>query len=116
MATESYRLTAFQAIEAIKNDTLTVESYASSLLDCIQQRDSVVKAWAHLDREQVLAQARTLDKVPKAERGPLHGVAVGVKDVIYTKGKAGSARDAAALTENRHADTAQLAHLLRRPA
>jgi Asp-tRNA(Asn)/Glu-tRNA(Gln) amidotransferase A subunit family amidase len=33
-----------------------------------------------------MAQAEALDAVPKAERGPLHGVAIAVKDVIYTKG------------------------------
>lgn len=42
MTTEPYRLTAVQVFEAIKTDTLTVENYASSLLDRIQ-RDSLVK-------------------------------------------------------------------------
>lgn len=88
MAIEPYRLTASEAIAAISADELSVESYATSLLDHIEQRDATVKAWAHLDRSQVLEQARALDTVPKGDRGPLHGVAVGVKDVIYTKGNA----------------------------
>lgn len=41
---------------------------------------------AHLDPELVLTSARALDQVPPGERGPLHGVAIGVKDIIYTKG------------------------------
>jgi Asp-tRNA(Asn)/Glu-tRNA(Gln) amidotransferase A subunit family amidase len=41
-----------------------------------------VRAWAFLDPELVLAQARALDAAP--ERGPLQGVPLGVKDVIDT--------------------------------
>jgi Asp-tRNA(Asn)/Glu-tRNA(Gln) amidotransferase A subunit family amidase len=41
-----------------------------------------VHAWAFLDPELVLAQARALDAAPV--RGPLHGVPLGVKDVMDT--------------------------------
>ncbi len=70
----------------MQNGDITVEDYAKSLLARIKERDEVVKAWAYLDPEFVLAQARTLDRVPVEKRGPLHGIAVGVKDVILTKG------------------------------
>ena len=83
---EPYTLTATEVISQVKNGSLTVEEYAKSLLRRIEQRDPVVKAWAYLDRELVLEQARELDQIPPEQRGPLHGVAVGVKDVIYTKG------------------------------
>lgn len=82
----TYRLTASEVAAEIKAGSLTVEDYASALLDRIEQRDSQVEAWAYIDREYVLKQARDLDKVPIDQRGPLHGVAIGVKDVIYTKG------------------------------
>lgn len=82
-----YQFTASEVIAEIKAGTLTVEDYASALLAHIDERDSQVEAWAYLDHEHILKQARQLDKVPNDERGPLHGVAVGVKDVIYTKGK-----------------------------
>ncbi|KAJ9137837.1 Amidase [Coniochaeta hoffmannii] len=82
---EPYRLTATEAIARIKSDTLTVEAYAKSLLSRIQQRDPVVRAWAHLDPDLVLRRARELDRIPPSQRGPLHGAAVGVKDVIYTR-------------------------------
>ncbi|KAF5567399.1 amidase [Fusarium phyllophilum] len=62
-----------------------VEQYASSLLERIQQRDDDVKAWAYLDPKAVLEQARELDQVPKDQRGPLHGLPVGIKDIILTK-------------------------------
>lgn len=38
------------------------------------------------DRSLVLSQARALDQIPHEERGPLHGAAVAVKDIIDTKG------------------------------
>ncbi|KAF4495297.1 amidase [Fusarium agapanthi] len=62
-----------------------VEQYASSLLERIKQRDDDVKAWAYLDPKAVLEQARALDRVPKYQRGPLHGLPVGIKDIILTK-------------------------------
>ncbi|KAF2217661.1 hypothetical protein CERZMDRAFT_31713 [Cercospora zeae-maydis SCOH1-5] len=83
--TEPYRLTAVEAIKTIASDELTVEEYARSLLDRIQERDDAVRAWIYLDGNQVIEQARALDKLPKDQRGPLHGVAVAIKDVIYTK-------------------------------
>ncbi len=84
--TEPYRLTASEAVALMKNGDLTVENYAKSLLARVKERDHVVKAWAYLDPEFVLAQARKLDQIPAEKRGPLHGVAIGVKDVILTKG------------------------------
>jgi Asp-tRNA(Asn)/Glu-tRNA(Gln) amidotransferase A subunit family amidase len=79
------RLTATQALALIRSNELTVEAYARSLLSRIESRDEAVKAWAYLNPEYVLEQARKLDAVPVEERGPLHGLPVGVKDVIYTK-------------------------------
>lgn len=86
MAPEPFRLTAVEALQAFSSGTLTVEEYAQSLLRRIEERDPVVKAWAHINPSQVIEQAKALDRVPKDQRGPLHGVAVAIKDVIYTKG------------------------------
>jgi hypothetical protein len=83
---EYYRLDAGQALSLMQKGDLTVEEYAKSLLSRIKERDHVVKAWAYLDPDFVLKQARALDQIPAEKRGPLHGVAVGVKDVILTKG------------------------------
>ncbi|ORY55868.1 amidase [Pseudomassariella vexata] len=82
---EPYSLTATQAVAKFKDGSLTVENYAKSLLSRIDQRDSAVKGWVYLDRDYVIEQARALDRIPHANRGPLHGVGVAVKDVIYTK-------------------------------
>lgn len=83
---EPYRLTASKALALIQKGDLTVEDYAKSLLARIKERDEVVKAWAYLDPEFVLTQARKLDQIPAEKRGPLHGIPIGIKDIILTKG------------------------------
>ncbi|KAJ2982589.1 hypothetical protein NQ176_g1280 [Zarea fungicola] len=87
IAQEAHLLTAAEALSYVRAGELSVEKYAQTLLDRIGQRDSQVHAWAYLDREYVLKQARALDSVPLGKRGPLHGMPIAVKDVIYTKGK-----------------------------
>ncbi len=80
-----YRLTASQARASILAGEFSVEQYAKSLLARIKKREHI-KAWAYIDPEYVLSQARELDALPVDQRGPLHGVAIAVKDVILTKG------------------------------
>ena len=41
-------------------------------------------AWATIDPDYALMQARALDRMPSS-RGPLHGVPIGVKDIINTE-------------------------------
>jgi amidase len=48
----------------------------------IEAREGELRAWAWLDPDAALAQARARDA--EAPRGPLHGLPVGVKDVIDT--------------------------------
>ncbi|KAF5601435.1 amidase [Fusarium pseudoanthophilum] len=95
---EPWNHTATQILENIRSGNLTVEQYASSLLERIKQRDDDVKAWAYLDPKAVLEQARKLDQVPKDQRGPLHGLPVGIKDIILTKGKTTTTEFAASFT------------------
>lgn len=66
----------------IARGEITCEDVARQCLARIVGREPVVRAWAYLDPEQVLAQARALDAGPR--RGALHGVPIGVKDVIDT--------------------------------
>uniref|UniRef100_A0A0D2YIN8 Amidase domain-containing protein n=1 Tax=Fusarium oxysporum (strain Fo5176) TaxID=660025 RepID=A0A0D2YIN8_FUSOF len=84
---EPWRLTASVALGKIQADKMSVQEYAESLLERIKARDEVVKAWAYLDEKRVIQEARLLDETPKKNRGPLHGLPIAVKDVIYTKGK-----------------------------
>jgi Asp-tRNA(Asn)/Glu-tRNA(Gln) amidotransferase A subunit family amidase len=79
-------LTATEAAAEIARGTISSEEYARACLDRIAATDGDIKAFVHLDREHVLAQARALDE-RRAERralGPLHGVPVAIKDIIDT--------------------------------
>lgn len=62
----------------------TADVSAKALIARVQQRDPVVQGWSYYNPDVILASARALDTIPAGERGPLHGVAVGVKDVIHT--------------------------------
>ena len=61
---------------------ITAEALARACLERTQARESVVGAWIHLDPDAVIRQARALDAGPV--RGPLHGLPLGVKDIIDT--------------------------------
>lgn len=82
--TDAATLDASAVAQAVRDGRLTVRDVAGAVLRRVAERDDVVRAWAHLDPEQVLAEADRLDSTP--EKGPLHGVPVGVKDVIATAG------------------------------
>jgi len=83
---EPYKFTATQALSKIRDGSLTIEQYARSLLRRIEERDGAVKAWAYLNADYVLREAKRLDRVPFEERGPIHGLPIAVKDIMYTKG------------------------------
>lgn len=75
-------LSAAEASAAIHAGQLTSEALVSASLDRIAEREGDVQAWAWIDPEQALAQARALDREPP--RSWLHGIPVGIKDVIDT--------------------------------
>jgi amidase len=60
----------------------TAEAVTAACLERIAAREPTVRAWAHLDHDLALRQARALDRLKPV--GPLHGVPVGIKDVIDT--------------------------------
>jgi Asp-tRNA(Asn)/Glu-tRNA(Gln) amidotransferase A subunit family amidase len=75
-------LTATEIAARIRDGSLTAEAVARDCLARIAERDPAVRAWSFVDPATVLRQARELDKGPV--RGPLHGVPIGVKDMIDT--------------------------------
>jgi len=76
------QLGAAAAAAAIARKEITATALVQACLDRIAAREPVVGAWIHLDAEAALAQARARDA--EAPRGPLHGVPIGVKDIIDT--------------------------------
>jgi len=75
-------LTAAEAGRRIARGQLTSEALVASCLERIAARERDVRAWAFLDPDLALRQARRLDR--EAPRSPLHGVPFGIKDVIDT--------------------------------
>ncbi|HEX6529234.1 MAG TPA: amidase, partial [Burkholderiales bacterium] len=76
------KTSATEAARRIERGELTSEALVSECLERIAAREETVRAWAFVDRAQALAQARALDRGPR--RGALHGIPVGIKDVIDT--------------------------------
>jgi Asp-tRNA(Asn)/Glu-tRNA(Gln) amidotransferase A subunit family amidase len=81
--TEPYQLTLGQMAQAIRAGSLTSESLVSSCLERIAQVDPAVLAWASLDTKAALVRAQQLDK--ESPRSLLHGIPIGVKDIIDTR-------------------------------
>ena len=73
---------------AMAAGSLTAEALVRRCLDRIAAVDGKVKAWIHVLAEEALAAAQALDAERSAGtvRGPLHGIPVGVKDVIDVRG------------------------------
>ncbi|MCC6776431.1 MAG: amidase [Hyphomicrobiales bacterium] len=76
------KLTASEIARATISGAATCEDVVRNCLARIEAREKDIHAFASIDSELALAQARRLDRSPT--RGPLHGVPVGVKDIIDT--------------------------------
>lgn len=86
---ELTHLTATAAADAIRRGDTTSEALVSACLDRIAARDGEIGAFAHLDPEQALADARLADNDRRSGRGtgPLNGVPIALKDIIDTAGR-----------------------------
>jgi Asp-tRNA(Asn)/Glu-tRNA(Gln) amidotransferase A subunit family amidase len=71
-----------EAARRIERGELTAESLVAACLERIDERDRELRAWAFVDRDYALAQARALDRGTR--RGLLHGIPFGIKDAIDT--------------------------------
>jgi Asp-tRNA(Asn)/Glu-tRNA(Gln) amidotransferase A subunit family amidase len=77
-----HRLSAGEAARRIAGGSLTSEALVGACLTRIAEREGRVGAWAHLYPELALEEARARDR--ERPRGPLHGVPIGVKDIMDT--------------------------------
>jgi Asp-tRNA(Asn)/Glu-tRNA(Gln) amidotransferase A subunit family amidase len=82
----SLMLSAGDAARQIREGKLTSEEMVQGCLEHIRALEPKVQAWTFLDEEHALAQARALDERKRNGEplGPLHGVPVGLKDIIDT--------------------------------
>ncbi len=67
---------------------LSSEAYTQALLARIKEKEPEIQAWAWMDAEHALEAARKLDAKRRAGSflGPLHGLPIGVKDILLTRG------------------------------
>ena len=78
--------TASEAARKIQQGLLTSEELVQSCLERIRDVEPKVQAWTFLDEDHALAQARAADARKRSGEpiGPLHGLPVGLKDIIDT--------------------------------
>src|SRR5689334_1166937 len=75
-------LSASEVVAKIASGETTSEAVVRACIERIAARDPTVRAWVNFDPDLALAQAHALDREPR--RGALHGLPIGVKDVIDT--------------------------------
>ncbi len=83
MRTELEQLGAVEAAAGIAQGDFTSEELVGACLHRIQARESAVNAWTYLDPQKALAAAKACDA--SSAKGPLHGVPIGLKDIIDTR-------------------------------
>jgi Asp-tRNA(Asn)/Glu-tRNA(Gln) amidotransferase A subunit family amidase len=81
---EIFRWTLGTAADAIAAGTITAGAFAEAELSRIAASDAAIEAWAHLDPLRVRAEAIVCDARKGTTNGPLHGIGIGVKDIIPT--------------------------------
>ncbi len=87
MKGDLHKLSAVDAVAAILGGRLSSADLVQACLEQIAKTDGTLKAWAYLDPDLALVQAREMDRIRKSGRatGALHGVPVGLKDIIDTR-------------------------------
>src|SRR5712664_1484880 len=83
---QAAELSAADAARKIRDGLLTSEELVSACLERIRATEPSVQAWTFLDEGHALAQARAADERKRSGEpiGALHGVPVGLKDIIDT--------------------------------
>ena len=83
-----YKLSAKEVNTGIRSGEFTAEEYIIQILERIDKVNPKVNAVICIDRKGALEKARLVDrKIREDEKiGPLAGIAIGIKDNIYTRG------------------------------
>jgi Asp-tRNA(Asn)/Glu-tRNA(Gln) amidotransferase A subunit family amidase len=77
-----------EAVEAIRRGETTASALLAACLARIAATDAALQAWVTVDVDAAVAEARARDVDAAAGRplGPLHGVPIGIKDIIDVAG------------------------------
>lgn len=79
---EPFELTATEAAARLAEGSLSAEALARSCLERIAAREATVRAFTFVDPALAIAYAREADKA--YAKGALHGLPIGIKDMIDT--------------------------------
>lgn len=81
-------LTATQITAHLAEGVLSAEAVTNACLDRIEAMEPMLHAWAFCDRQQAIMQAKEADRRRSQglPLGPLHGVPIGLKDIIDARG------------------------------
>jgi Asp-tRNA(Asn)/Glu-tRNA(Gln) amidotransferase A subunit family amidase len=84
--TNLHWLSASEAARLIRDGVISSQQLVEACLARVREVDSQIQAWAFLDPDYALAQARAADELRLSGKpiGPLHGVPVGIKDIFDT--------------------------------
>ena len=79
-------LSASEAARLIRDGAISSEQLVEACLERVRETDAGIQAWAFLDPDHALAQARAADDLRGRGLaiGPLHGVPIAVKDIFDT--------------------------------
>ena len=73
-------------LDAVARDAVSAEQVVSECLERIGQLEPTVRAFVDIQGETAVEAARAADALPKADRGPLHGLPVAIKEVFDVAG------------------------------
>ena len=82
--TELTQMSLTEAAEAVRAEKVTATDLVEACLARIEQTDGSVGAFASVQAEAARAEAARLDRGETS--GPLHGVPIALKDLIFTQG------------------------------
>ena len=80
-------ITATELVSKLKSGEVSSVEVCEAYLDRIKKFEKEVKAWAYIDAKTILEKASEKDEYRKSGKplGPLHGIPIGIKDIIGTE-------------------------------
>ena len=81
-----WELTSIEAARQIRAGIISSQDLVSACIARIGETDHDIRAWRHFDADKALADARARDELRRhgGALGALHGIPVGLKDIIDT--------------------------------
>jgi len=80
-----YRLNLRDAVMRMRAGKMSCSDYIASHIERIRALEQQISTWAWIDEERAIILARAVDTTPIDPSHILHGIPVGIKDVIDTK-------------------------------